>query len=152
MKLLNRWIVGLCLVNGLMLTIMAQETSSPPDAPSRAKITALGQTKLRPRQPFSFQLRFDVAPEYYKGGTIKCFFQKTGSPVTSYAWSAGQLTAASKETDLHDGQAIYTLELPIDFAMAPGTWKAVARHSRVSSPALDGELTGTRGKRGRTRA
>lgn len=104
------------LLVALSLIATAQETQHRVETPSAASVSAGQSQRLVPGQVFSFQLRFDKAPDGYGGGWIYYEFQTAGSP------SAFGRSTVGNKTDLHDGQAIYTLSLPITDSMLPGSW------------------------------
>jgi hypothetical protein len=117
-RLLSIVIVGLS--GALFFAAAAQEVGPRIETPHTASVIAGESQRLVPGQEFSFQLRFDRAPDGYGGGKIQYKFQvQTGQSSKIYQATDGG------QTELHDGQAIYSLSLPIKDSMLPGTWKLV---------------------------
>jgi hypothetical protein len=96
------------------------------ETPSAATVSAGESRGLSPGQPFTFQLRFDRAPEGYGSGTITYSFQSEQVPPSAGLNPRGEQASYTSQTELHDGQAIYNLKIIIDDQMVPGMWKLVA--------------------------
>lgn len=105
-------IVALC---GTFL--IAQEQT-----PSAASVTSAESVKVRPGQNFDFQLEFNKTPEGYGGGRIIYQFQNIADSGHS---AEGGSTSEGGSIDLHDGQAIYKISLPITESMDKGKWKLI---------------------------
>lgn len=89
--------------------------------PSAVSVTSEESPKLMPGKSFQFQLRFNIAPQGYGGGTISYRFQDVAD-----SGSINGDTSESQKSgsmDLQDGQAIYTISLPITETMDKGEWK-----------------------------
>ncbi len=106
----------------------AQEARAQLVTPDKASASAGEHHELVPGQVFTFQLRFDRAPEGYGAGTIYARFKKVGgrSSPSRFTGMDGEDFTAQTSSDLHDGQAIYMLSLRIDYSMSPGKRGLVA--------------------------
>jgi hypothetical protein len=123
MKTLKVLIATLWISGISSIVAVGQEGAAPQLQTPNAVSVAVGASHgLRPGDTFIFQLRFDVAPEGFGMGSILCEFKKVDELQPSP--NDGQYTAA-KTIDLHDGQGIYTVDLPITVWMQPGKWKLV---------------------------
>jgi hypothetical protein len=116
MKTLRLWIAFVGLSGTLSCP---QDTGARLQTPSAASVSAGESQRLLPGQPFIFQLRFDKAPDGYGGGEINCTFQNSQFP-NGKRLAPPEVRA---RTDLHDGQAIYTISIPITDDLIPGIWK-----------------------------
>jgi hypothetical protein len=134
MRLPKVWIVAVGLLGVLPLALVAQETGPRLETPSSAVVTAGSSPRVAPGQVFLFQLRLNVAPEGYGGGEID-YTSQIGQPPRPLGFPYEQ-TSFNGKADLHDGQAIYTLSVPIVESMLPGTWKlaSVRLGKAVMSP------------------
>jgi len=122
----KRWFAALGFPVALSLVVAAQESGPLLVTPGTASVTAGESQRLMPGQEFTFQLRFDPAPDGYGKGRINFRFQRVLPQVPSgHSLSGFEQTTAGGGTELHDGQAIYTLSMPIIDSMLPGTWKLV---------------------------
>jgi hypothetical protein len=100
-----------------MLVGLSQEGGPSIQIPSVASVKAGGSQRLVAGQSFVFQLHFDPAPDHYGGGRITYTFKND-----HIAGGIG-LDESGGQTELHDGQGIYTISLPITDQMNPGKWK-----------------------------
>ena len=136
MKKLNSWILfgGFCALSWNMS--LAQRRL---ETPSAATVSAPESSTLVPGDVFDFQIRFNNAPDGYGGGYITYVLSLQGN--TWLGMSGTQTPRMSGQTELHDGQAIYTFSVPIIDAMIPGTWKltevALERTTKTSVPVVD---------------
>jgi hypothetical protein len=128
MKLLGVLAIGVIpLALTLPPSVYGQTAQTQFQTPNSASVTALPSPRLKPGGQFVFQLRLDKAPEGLgPGAVISYVFENSSLPHTPdpgcpiCTWSTGG------QTELHDGQAIYTFSLSITYAMNPGTWRLVA--------------------------
>jgi hypothetical protein len=125
MKTRDSWIAIVGLSGILTVGAAGQETGNAVVIPEKASVTAEHSQKLAPFQVFKFQLHFYPAPDYYGGGTISASFKNEGVPPPSERFSnqSQWRLVVPVGTDLHDGQAIYSLELSVRESMLPGKWK-----------------------------
>jgi hypothetical protein len=124
--ILKLWIAAVGFLGILPLAVTAQEPGPLLVTPDKASVTAGESQRLTPGQPYIFQLRFNPPPEGLGGGKINYRFQRVDPPASSgSSYSIYGQTTTGGETELHDGQAIYTLSLPTTDLMLPGKWKLV---------------------------
>lgn len=110
----------------LPLAAWGQAAGSDLRTPKVATAVAAQSPRLRAGQTFVFQLRFDHAPEGYTGGSIACRFENTTPEQYARPMSGSRYEiSADYRTAMIDGEAVYTVALPITERMAPGTWKLV---------------------------
>jgi hypothetical protein len=123
MKMLKLRIAAVGLTGVLSLVVVAQDTGSRLVTPSTASVSASEHPRLVSGEAFPFLLQLDPAPRGYEGwGRIFYTFRKADS-----AFSMGSVERwARGEAELHDGQASYSLSLPITDEMLPGAWILVS--------------------------
>jgi hypothetical protein len=126
MKRLRPCIVALGLSGALLLLAPGQQTESRFQTPSVASVEVGESLRLVAGQVFSFQLRFDRAPDGYGGGEIRYTFDNEQASSTPRMSLSNGIGSTGGQVDLHDGQAIYTISLPITDDMIPGKWKLSA--------------------------
>jgi hypothetical protein len=119
------FLVAVVFAWALSPVLYARQAASQVDAPSSVSISAGDSLRLLPGQAFIFQLRFNKAPQGYGGGAIVYEFRNTQPSGRAMGSTYGG-DSISGQTDLHDGQSIYTIAMPITDAMAPGVWKLIA--------------------------
>jgi hypothetical protein len=117
-------IVFVAELSGVLFLAAAAQEVGPLISPTTVLVSA-GESpqRLMVGDAFKFQLRFDPAPDGYGGGEIRYLFRKIGSDPATTLTRYNQNSFSSGGTQLHDGQAIYTVSLPIADYMVPGTWK-----------------------------
>jgi hypothetical protein len=125
MNRLKLWITALGISGMLSIGSLAQDSGAKLETPGSVSASAGESQRLSPPQVFTFQLRFDQAPDGYGGGQISYRFALVESgPMGSYARKSQRVIEG--QTDLHDGQAIYTFSFPIGEAMVPGRYRLVS--------------------------
>jgi hypothetical protein len=101
-----------------------QEAASRVETPSTATVSAGKSRGLSAGDHFTFQLRFNRAPEGYGSGTITCAFRNEQTSIRSANFGGiGEQISTGVQTELQDDQAIYNFSITIDDRMAPGTWR-----------------------------
>lgn len=125
--MLKLWFAAVGISGVLFHPVTAQESGPLLVTPNAASVSAGEFQRLVAGQWFDFQLQFNLAPDGYGGGTINYRFQRVApAPPIGFSWPSDLNKAdAPGQIELHDGQAIYTLTLPITESMVPGTWKLV---------------------------
>lgn len=127
MRTPGSWIAILVLSGILAVGTDAQETENALVTPDKVTVKVERSRTLHRGEDFSFQLHFDPAPDGYGRGTIFAVFKHEGSPPSFDQFPGNPkiwLEESRPATDeLHDGQTIYTLTLPIREPMPAGKWK-----------------------------
>jgi hypothetical protein len=125
--MMKRRIAAMVFGGFLGLAATAQEVGPSLVTPSTASVSAETAHQLLPGQAFDFLLHFDPPPDGYGGGKITFRFQRVipPTPPGRARYQDLDLADVSGAAELHDGQAIYTLSLPISDEMSRGTWKLV---------------------------
>jgi hypothetical protein len=110
----------------LVASAISQESGPPAGAPNAVTVTAPPSRQLIPGDVFTFQLEFNRAPQGYGGGKIRCDFTNSQSIDEQIAEEWNIRTSIVDQIELHDGQSIYIISIPITNSMSPGTWKLVS--------------------------
>jgi hypothetical protein len=138
MKTTGSWIAIVGLSGILAVGAAAQQTGNTLVVPDKASVTAEHSQRLVPYDDFKFQLHFYPAPDGYGEGKISAVFKNEGSPPSSERFSSQSQprVVVPVSAELHDGQAIYTLDLTIRESMSPGKWKLTELSLGRSTPKI----------------
>jgi hypothetical protein len=126
-----------------LICVALLEAQERPQTPGGASATVVGPKIYRAGDNVTVLLRLSPAPDGYRGGEVRCFFQNTSVPPASLGSS--MQTDAIATVPMQDGVSEYSIRVNITDYMTAGVWKLtsvdVGRASRTRVPVSDKDTT-----------